>query len=383
MKPSIFLKDDYKNENGLSPLYLRIFINGSYKKVNLRILASKENWNREKQELINGVDKKEKNLIIKEAVGRAADIILKYQVNKIELTTNLFEKEFNNPASRSDFIKYMEDQIKSRHTIASSTTSSHLSILHKLKEFQDQIIMTELDDFLLKEFFKFLKKRGNKTNTIWGTFKTIKVYTNKAIKEGLIKKDPFLYFKNKKEKTYPTYLTEVERDYFMELYKSNQISETYRKTLRQFLFSCFTGLRVIDIKQITYENIKAKRLIFHPQKTKNINNQRLDIPLCNTALELIDDQIKTEINGKIFPRFAPQRLNYYLKDICKLAKIDKKITMHSGRHTFATIFLRKTKAANGIIILKDLLGHSRIETTMIYSHVISSDTDEAMKEFDS
>jgi site-specific recombinase XerD len=61
------------------------------------------------------------------------------------------------------------------------------------------------------------------------------------------------------------------------------------------------------------------------------------------------------------------------KQVAGVAGIRRDISFHTGRHTFATLFLRRTKAANGILILQKILGHSDLGSTIIYSHVIGTD----------
>ena len=75
-------------------------------------------------------------------------------------------------------------------------------------------------------------------------------------------------------------------------------------------------------------------------------------------------------------------MNKYIKEVVHFANIEKDISFHTARHTFATLFLKKSSKANGILILQQLLGHSNIETTMVYSHVLNEDVKEAMAEFD-
>jgi integrase/recombinase XerD len=74
-------------------------------------------------------------------------------------------------------------------------------------------------------------------------------------------------------------------------------------------------------------------------------------------------------------------MNGYLKEIADLAKVVKDMSFHSGRHTFATMFLKKVKSSAGILILQKLLGHSNIQTTMVYLHVLDQDLKNAIAEF--
>lgn len=71
-------------------------------------------------------------------------------------------------------------------------------------------------------------------------------------------------------------------------------------------------------------------------------------------------------------------MNRYLKEIAKMAEIDKPLTHKVGRHTFATIFLRKTK---DIAALKEILGHSDISETLVYAHVLDESKQEGIQCF--
>ena len=172
-KISIFIKDSYKKKDGTSAIYLRVFLNGKYKKINLDLDIVPEKFYKEKQLTTD----KNINLQIKTAVGLASDIILKYKVNNKRLTHELFISEFKNPTSTGDFYDFMEKSIKERvGIIASNTIRSQLSVLSKMKGFKKTLQISELDDVFLQNFVKHLKRKKNKRNTIFEALKTIKIY---------------------------------------------------------------------------------------------------------------------------------------------------------------------------------------------------------------
>ncbi len=93
---------------------------------------------------------------------------------------------------------------------------------------------------------------------------------------------------------------------------------------------------------------------------------------------LINDESPHRLRGHIFNLFADQTINKQLKEIMKVGEINKNVTFHTGRHTFATIFLSKTKNLGA---LKQLLGHSSINETMIYAHILTEDIEKEMQVF--
>jgi site-specific recombinase XerD len=109
------------------------------------------------------------------------------------------------------------------------------------------------------------------------------------------------------------------------------------------------------------------------------------IPLCEQANRLIHDErstheLPTALSvGKLFNPVTEQRMNANIKDIAHLAGIKKPLTNHSARHTFATLFIKKT---SDVATLQRLLGHSRIEETMVYVHISEENLVEQMKRFE-
>ncbi len=385
MKVSIYLNDSYVKEDKTSMVYLRIFLNKKYINIPLDISVNPDHYDKRKQRLFKGPQKIKYNHIISDALGRASNIILKYQFNKQVLVKDIFVKEFTNPAIFLDFYAFMDDQIRSRDgEITRSSVKQHMSILNKMKLFKKELLLVELDESYLKDFQKFLKsKLKNNPNTIYNALKTVRTYINIAIKLDLITKSPFRYFKMRREATYPEFLSESERDRLINLYSSNYLPDKYKSVLRWFLFSCYTGLRISDLRSSKFEDVSNKLLSIHPQKTKNVNNKRVDIPLTLFARKLINDENPNRLKGFLFDCYSESRMNKNIKEVMAVAKIDKNISFHNARHTFATLFLKKSTKANGVLILQRLLGHSNIATTMVYSHVLDDDIRNAMNEFDS
>lgn len=143
---------------------------------------------------------------------------------------------------------------------------------------------------------------------------------------------------------------------------------------RAFLFSSVTGLRFCDVNQITFSNIDFgnKLLSIEQQKVKGKSKQVI-VPLNGTALNLIGEP--GEPDQKVF---ALPSFNACLKDIrqwCKQAKIQKRITWHSARHSFAVNLL--VGGAN-VKTVSDLLGHSSLKNTQKYLHVVDKQKNEAV-----
>ena len=137
------------------------------------------------------------------------------------------------------------------------------------------------------------------------------------------------------------------------------------------VFYRLTGLSYVDICELTSNDIRLAFddnlwIIKKRHKTKVTSNIRLlDIP--KAILNKYEGKLK---NGQLLPVISNQKMNDYLKEIAVLCGIDKNITFHLARHTFATT----VTLANGVPIesVSKMLGHTDIRTTQIYAKVIDT-----------
>lgn len=142
-----------------------------------------------------------------------------------------------------------------------------------------------------------------------------------------------------------------------------------------FLFSCLSGLRRSDIEKLTWGEVHEQgeftRIIFKQKKTKGV--EYLDIP--DDAVELMGERKDSE--SKVFGHLhCTDYTNTVISEWCEEAGINKKITFHCGRHTFATLML---DLGTDIYTVSKLLGHRDIETTQIYAKVLDKNKQEAIK----
>ena len=135
-----------------------------------------------------------------------------------------------------------------------------------------------------------------------------------------------------------------------------------------FLFSCYTGISYSDIAKLSDMHLVnqkdgSKWIVLHRTKTKT----RSPIPLLPKALSLLE-KYKVPGNKLLFPVLSNQEMNAYLKEIADICGIQKNLTYHLSRHTFATTIT----LSNGVPIetVSKMLGHTNLKTTQIYAKVI-------------
>ena len=159
----------------------------------------------------------------------------------------------------------------------------------------------------------------------------------------------------------------------LHVYKNKPLGVNEREVLRRFLFSCVTGLRISDTARIHRNMIISNILTFTPYKTRGVG-KTLKIPLQKIARDLIDG-----CDGLLFKTFSDQYVNETLKVIAGRADIYKRLTYHCARDTFGTIFFEMT---GNIKLLSDLMGHSSMKTTAIYTKLSAKYKQQEMDKFD-
>jgi integrase len=193
----------------------------------------------------------------------------------------------------------------------------------------------------------------------------LKATINRAIKEGIISENPCKDITIKAEQGKREFLLEEELTKFI-----NQ-ETPYTQVKNAFLFSCFTGLRLSDIRALTWKEVEGGYLYFRQRKTKGIDRMLLT----PDAISILDDQKNRQGDSKfVFDLPASKdKINNKIKSIVRDAEINKKITYHCSRHTAATLWI---SAGVDVFTVQKLLGHSDIQTTMIYAKLIDKKRDE-------
>jgi len=320
------------------------------------------------------------NLIIDKGKAKLNNIFIKYRLQDKELTFELIKDEFDRPNTGFDYLEWLKEAIESRRgEVTDSTIEQFNAHRMKLMEFKKKIAFAELSEELFANFNKHMKvKLKNESNTRWNTLKTHRTFINIAKRKGILTMNPLDRMPVKRAQTDRVFLDNNEVKLLLDLYHKKTLTETYQIILRHFLFSCYTGVRVSDLERIRMEDIVHNLLIVTAKKTRNSSGATTRIPLVPGALEMIADEAGTRTRGLIFNLFSEPRMRKYIKLIVAHAKISKKVTWHSGRHTFATNFL---KATNNLAALQKLLGHSNISMTMIYAHIRTDDLEREMDTF--
>jgi len=248
------------------------------------------------------------------------------------------------------------------------------------------IYLSHLSYKFLVGFEKFMRehkpldpKKPCNQNTIMKHIERLRKVVNLSIKNEWLERDPFLKFK-------PTFIRK-DRDFLtpeeLEAIEAKTFSIVrLQHTKDLFVFSCYTGLAYIDAYNLSPQNLSLGiDGEFWLTTCRKKTDQPVRIPLLPKALEIVE-KYKTHptviSKGKILPTYSNQKLNSYLKEIADVCGIEKNLTFHIARHTFATT----VTLTNGVPIetVSKLLGHTSIKTTQIYAKVVERKVSDDMRQ---
>jgi len=272
------------------------------------------------------------------------------------------------------------------------TTERYLNkfLVQKLKV--NDIYLKQLNYRFIIDFERFLrnvkdpkKQLMMSNNGVMKHLERFKKMIHLAIKLEWLVKNPFGQFQLKFDKYDRQYLSRRELELVENTYFKQERLERVKDI---FIFSCYTGLSYIDVKQLTvHQIVKGIDNNYWIYTKREKTNETVKVPLLPKALSIIDKYkaIPKGINSEmLLPLYSNQKTNSYLKEIAKACKIHKNITFHVARHTFATTIM----LSNGVPLetVSKLLGHTKLSTTQIYArvleHKISEDIDNLLKRFE-
>ncbi len=221
----------------------------------------------------------------------------------------------------------------------------------------DALFVDRFSDFL----FTTYKISNNQVQKIMQVFKHV---TKICIKKGLLKADPFADHKIKFDPVNPNFLTVDE----LKLIIQKSFTENRLITTKDlFVFSCFTGLAFVDAMNLKRSNITTaddRRMWIKIMRQKT--NILSIIPVMDLAKSIIK-KYETEPGEWVLPRSTQQHINTYLKELAERCGINKRLTFHMARHTYAT-----TAMSFGVPLptIAKTMGHANMRMTQHYARVL-------------
>lgn len=380
-----------KIRNGTVPIYCRVTVNGKRAEISIKRSIEPAKWDSRAGiakgtseasrtlnaylDLVKGDIHRHYNRLLSAGAFITAEAIKNSYLGISEKRKTLFE-----------VFEYHNEQMRQMVgvDVVKATFIKFETVLKKLRKFvkkrynKSDLFLQELNHQFVTDFEYYLKveeKIGH--NTVMKYIRNLKKVMNMCVTNDWIQRNPFSNFRCANRRVEREILTQEELLILHEKEFSIQRLEEVRDI---FLFCCYTGYAFVDVEKLTPDDlltgIDGEKWIFtRRQKTK----QKSNVPLLPPAIEILEkyqDHDHCRIKGKLLPVKSNQKMNAYLKEVADLCGIQKNLTMHIARHTFATT----VTLANGVPIesVSSMLGHSSIKTTQIYAKVVEKKVSEDM-----
>lgn len=392
MKILFYIRRAKINANNQCPLTCRITNELERKEFSTGIFMNPDYWNATKQK---AHPPNKGNTQINTQLS-----LIKQEINQAFLFLQVQEKKFNVDDLYSQFkgenvkldksIKEMFHLhiTKQEKLIGISTTKvsvakfyqtqAHVLSFIKKKYNRSDYLLKDMTMAFITEFEFYLKtEKRFMQNTIYKTLQRFRQIVKLSVALDYLPKDPFLLYKGKKPKKEIVFLS---KDELRNLEQHQFASERLQQVADMFIFCCYTGLAYTEMATLKESNIQRgfddnKWLYIRRQKTK----KSYEVPLLSKASDILD---KYRTEEKLLPVVSNQRFNSYLKEIAEIVGIDKILTHHIARKTFASTILLFNNVPMEIV--SELLGHSEIGITQQhYAKIVKEKVSEEMGKLNS
>lgn len=273
---------------------------------------------------------------------------------------------------RKDFIAYFKEICENKRKTSESNFKFWRTILKHLKDFtadRGAVTFSSITESFCREFRDYLLYEADLAqNTAAAYFNNFKTVINNLSDKKLFPKNPVEDIKSIEAE-------ETERE-FLTLEELQRLAQTPTKCealKKASLFSALTGLRFSDIEKLTWGEVRHSEaqghyIRFRQKKTKGAET----LPISEEAFELAGARLGAD--EKVFRDLRRWHCTHFLPGWITDAGIDRHITFHCFRHTFATLQLT---LGSDIVVVQKMLGHRKLETTQVYAKIIDQRKREA------
>ena len=369
-----FLLVESRSKGTTAPIFCRITVNRKKAEFTTNHLVPINKWSSDSQRVKGDPEITAKlNSIFNDIIKLRDEILYDGEIPTAKLLKERFLRKDETELNLFEYFEECTDQIEFLRDCSKSTWKKYSTVkrhLHKFLKKENKLHVTfeKFDLAMINRLQDFMKiELELSVNTTTKYLKILKTIYNRAKQYGLTNAQPFNAFKFKHQEVNRAYLSDDEVLAIEGVELDNDSLERVRDA---FLFSVYTGLRFSDVKSIS-PNAVVKD--FNDEEWLEIDSivktgRQHRVPLLDKSLEIISKYSgEAEMTNKLIPMRSNQKVNTYLKVICDLAGIEKNVTFHTARHTFATtITLNKDVP---IEIVSEMLGHKNIATTRIYAKI--------------
>ena len=386
-----FIKRKKLLKNGDAPVYMRVTVDGRFLEASLKRGVNPKTWN-EKKQRSTGRDRLslELNDYLDDTLAKILKIHQRFADEKKIINPKTILDEWTGRIEKPKMLceEFRADNEKYRQrleigdvvlntVLRNERAERYLGEFIRKKYKAEDIPFSAIDNAFVRDFHLFLRvDKKQEQNTANKYCKILKRIVTLALDNKWMEVNPFQGVRFQAKATNRQFLTEKELSTIM----NKKFTLDRLNVVRDiFVFCALTGLSFSDVEGLKPEHVSVDddgNYWIHKarQKTKNV----CSIPYLESA-RAIAEKYKghplCEKRGVLLPVISNQRMNSYLGEIAGICGINKPLTMHIARHSFACLAL-----ANGVSmeIIARMLGHSDIRTTKIYAKVIDKSIAEQM-----
>ena len=332
-------------------------------------------------------DKKGKDKSAKERNNQALQVASLMKCERIKEYMNEkvgIKKKAVRDMPLKDWMQTYAERKSAQGQSGSNAATIHNTMLHLIIYKGETVKMSQLDKTFCEGFVTYLAnamtigfeipKRGqhHQKKLAKGTarlyFNSFVTALNEAVREGIISENPNRLLKKEEKKL--VCMNDSNRPH-LNIEEIKTLIRTPCKNAavkKAFLFACFCGLRVSDVKTLKWSDIRKETDGICISKKMIKTKQVVTIPLSENALAWMPSKGNAKLDDLVFCLPSYFTINYQIKQWAKEAGLEKNITFHVARHTFATALL--TMGAD-LYTTSKLLGHQNIKTTQVYAEVVN------------
>ena len=373
-----FQQRTYKKQNGTQAIRLRIFTSANdIQYIDTGISVLKNQWDDKKQQVKKHPIEEQLNASMNALLN---DVKILYYKNEGVSAKRLLQIYKNSKkydgSSLLNFYQSIVDENKMKGAIRTAKTQQHY--IDKLSKFASFLSFADISPLWAKDYEKWLISRGNKPNTIASNFKCLNAILNKAVKMGLIEKNPLKGYQIKTVNSKKNILS-IEDINLLENYEIAPHFKGMELARDVFLFSFYmAGMRFSDVCKLKWEDVTDMEVVYTMGKSEKRAGATRYIPITPKVKQILERYKanktyvfpildKCDLNNiekvEYTIYIANNKLNRSIKILAKHAGITKHVSMHIAKHSFASYAVKNNV---NLFHISKLLGHTKLSTTEHY-----------------
>ena len=388
LKVTFYLKKNEERADGTVPVLGRIRIGKSMVQFSTKVYVVPNLWdvksgravgkskpatatNKELDRISLDIHSAYKDLLTKKENASAVDVKNAFQgISSEQETLVSYYGKFNENFFKKVGVNRKLETYK-RYCVALNHLKDFLRIRYNVKDMPFQ----SLTPSFVSSYDLYLRADLKMShNTIVNIIANLRSVIKSALNDGLLRQDPFIGYTFEYSQTVPRFLSEKE----LKLMMGTPLPKSNLNLVRDvFLFSVFTGISFSDIRNLTEKNLaQAEDGTWWIHSARQKTGTPFHVPLLELPLELIEKYRGITKNGRLFPMLSCSKTNINLKKIAAICGINRRVTFHQARHTYASVIT----LSQGVPLdtVRELMGHRDWRATRIYAHLTYDKVNEDM-----